>query len=35
MSVHASYVAADSPEYHKGHAIMIALNGLSFISTSV
>jgi hypothetical protein len=25
------YVAADKPEYRKGHAVLIAINGLSFI----
>lgn len=25
------YVAADKPEYRKGHAVMIGLNGLSFV----
>ena len=29
------YVAADKPEYRKGHAVMIALNTLSFFCTSL
>ena len=28
------YVAADKPEYRKGHAVMIGLNSLSFLCTS-
>lgn len=31
MCSNFSYVAADKPEYHKGHAVMIALNSLSFV----
>jgi hypothetical protein len=30
FSVDNSYVAADKPEYRKGHAVMIGLNALSF-----
>ena len=28
------YVAADKPNYRKGHAVMIGLNGLSFLCMS-
>jgi hypothetical protein len=30
VETYCRYVAADRPEYHAGHAVMIALNALSF-----